>query len=138
MKKSIKKNWLGITIILAGIILVFLISIMGNKETKIDASFDFKNMEKENGNFVMSIGEETQIEWSVEPVVKGTKIKIPRGLEHLGGELEYSGGMQKINVRAVRVGKWEIVVENNEADFVGEKTFVCIGITKEDAIKKCE
>jgi len=139
MKDFLRENWIVIIILASGVILV---GILGTNlvKTQIDATFTLKNMEKISpDNYVMSIGEETLLEWQIEPEMEDVKLSLPKGLQHLGGELTYKKGNEGVRVRAVKVGKWKLGVEHGSADYSpSQDYFVCIGVTEEDAREFCD
>ncbi len=138
MKKFLKKNWMVITLMTAGIIIV-LMTGLGYVKPEIDAIFSIRHSEKIGNNFIMSIGEESILEWKVEPEIEDVKLEIPKGLEYLGGDLEYKKENEGVRVRAVKVGKWPIIVKTEKADYSpAQNCFVCIGVTDEGARKYCE
>lgn len=119
------------------VISVSLLALFYSPE--IDASFNIKNMEKSGNGFIMSIGEESSLEWEIEPETKGVMLDLPEGLEYLGGDLEYKNGNEGVVVRAVRVGKWHLGVHYEKRDYAPEEEyFVCIGVSHDDARKYCE
>ena len=133
MRKSLRKNRLPIALFVVGVLVVSAVLFFFGSPGQIDATFNVRNMEKQGNSFLMSIGEETLLEWETTPDIDGTKIVMPDGLEKLG-EIE-----EGIRVRAVKVGKWQLKVEHEKSEYSPSKEyFVCIGVTKEDARKNCD
>lgn len=139
MKEFFKKNWISMAIVAAGILVIVLI-VTGLIKPEIDASFNLRNIGKNSENlFMMSVGEETVLEWEIKPEISGVKLELPDGLEYLDGDLVYRKGNEGIGVRAVRVGKWQLKVAAEIAEYSPTREyFVCIGVTDEDARKYCD
>lgn len=120
---------------------VMLVTVLGFLlySPEVNASFNLRNMEKTGNNFLMSIGEESILDWEIEPEIEGVKIVLPEGLENLNGDEEYKIGNEGISVRAVKVGKWRLGIETERGVYSpSQEYFVCIGTTKEDVNKYCE
>lgn len=139
MKNFLRENWIVMIILVSG---VLIIGVIGTNlvKTQIDANFTLKNMERISGNdYVMSIGEETLLDWQVEPEIEGVRLQLPKGLQHLGGELTYKKDNEGVRVRAVKVGKWKLEVGHESAEYSPDRDyFVCIGVTEEDAREFCD
>ncbi|UCG95906.1 MAG: hypothetical protein JSV92_02595 [archaeon] len=126
-------------------IIIIAVGIMGAAlgiilmEPEVDAVFDIRHVEKTGNGFIMSIGEESVIEWKINPEIEGVRLELPKGLEHLEGELEYKNGNDGVSVRAVKVGKWQLAVSTQRGEYSPSlEYFVCIGTTDEDARKYCD
>ncbi len=137
--KTLKKNLPSVALLAAGVMVVAAVAGFGVLRPSVEAEFSLRNLETSGDGFIMSIGEETLLEWNVSPPVEGVKLELPKGLEHLGGELEYKRGNTGVRIRAVKVGKWPLVISSERADYEPNREyFVCIGIMDEDARKYCE
>jgi|GEM_PF-6273387 len=117
----------------------------------IEASFSIKPSKRINRyRYAMAIGEEStllsQIDF-LKNISANISLNLPRGVKHIGGELSWHGAGNKTplvmenQIMAVKVGRWALNVKVNGVDYPKEDDepyYLCVGVTKEDAVEKCK